>query len=164
LDYLTTVFQLLWITGVKRDEVTREWRRLLNEELHNLHFSLNIIRVIKSRRMRYAGYVAHMEDRRDAYRVLVGKPEGKRPLGRLRCRWEDNIKMDLQEVGWGWHGLNSSGSGEGQVVGSSECDNEPSGSIKYGESLDRLRTCQLLKKDSAPESLMVMLCHTVGWL
>jgi hypothetical protein len=89
------------IFGPKRDEVTGEWRRLHNEELYALYFSPNIIWVIKSRRPRWAGHVASMEERRGAYRSLVGKPEGRRPLGRPRHRWEDNMKMDLQEVGWG---------------------------------------------------------------
>jgi hypothetical protein len=86
--------------GPKRDEVTGEWRRLHYEELNDLYSSPNIIRVIKSRRMRWAGHVAHMGEGRGAYRVLVGRPEERRPLGRPRRRWEDNIKMDLQ-VGWG---------------------------------------------------------------
>jgi hypothetical protein len=85
----------------KRDEVTREWRKLHNEELNDLYSLPNIVRVVKSRRMRWAGHVASMGQDRDVYRVLVGKPEGKRPLGRPTRRWEDNIKMDLQEVGWG---------------------------------------------------------------
>jgi len=85
----------------KRDEVTGEWRKLHNEELNDLYCPPNIVRLIKSRRMRWAGHVARMGEWRDVYRVLVGKPEGKRPLGRLRRRWEDNIKMDLQEVGCG---------------------------------------------------------------
>jgi hypothetical protein len=79
------------------DEVTGEWRKLHNEDLYDLYYSLNIIRVIKSRRMRWAGHVAYMR-RRGAYRVLVGRPEGKRPLGRHSRRWEGNIKPDLQEV------------------------------------------------------------------
>jgi hypothetical protein len=86
------------IFGPRRDEVTGEWRRLRNEELIDLYSSPNIVRVIKSRRMRWAGHVALMGERRDAYRVLVGKPVGMRPLGRPRHRWEDNIKMKLQEV------------------------------------------------------------------
>jgi hypothetical protein len=89
------------IFGPKRDGVTGEWRRLHNEELNDLYSSPNIIRVIKSRRMRGAGHVARMGEGRGAYRVLVGRPEGRRPLGRPRRRWEDNIKMDLKEVGWG---------------------------------------------------------------
>ena len=89
------------IFGPKRDEVTGEWRKLHNEELKGLYSSSNIVRVIKSRRMRWAGHVAPMGEGRGVYRVLVGKPEGKRPLGRPRRRWEDNIRMDLQEVGLG---------------------------------------------------------------
>jgi len=86
------------IIGPKRDEVTRKWRKLHNGELNDLYCSPNIVRVIKSGGMRWAGHVACMGEKRSVYRVLVGKPEGYRPLGRPRCRWEDNIKMDLQEV------------------------------------------------------------------
>ena len=82
-----------------RDEVTGEWRKLHNEELSDLYFLPNILRVVKSRRMRWAGHVARMGEGRGVHRVLVGKPEGKTPLGRHRLRWGDNIKMDLQEVG-----------------------------------------------------------------
>ena len=78
--------------------MTGEWRKLHNEELNDLYLSPNIGRVIKSRRMRWAGHVARMGERRGVYRVLMGKPVGKRPLGRLRRRWEHNIKMDLQEI------------------------------------------------------------------
>jgi hypothetical protein len=92
------------IFGPKRDEVTGEWRRLHNEELNDLYSSPDIFGVIKSRRMRWAGRVTRMGEERGAYRILVGRPEGRRPLGRPRRRWEDNIKIDLQEVGWG-HGL-----------------------------------------------------------
>ena len=87
------------IFGPKRDKVIREWRKLHNEELNNLYSSPKIVRVIKSRRMRWAGHVVDMGDRRGLYRVLVEKPQGKIPLGRPRRRWEDNIKLDLQEVG-----------------------------------------------------------------
>ena len=87
------------VFGPKRDEVTGVWRKLHNEELSDLYSLQNIVRVVKSRRMRWTGYVARMGEGRVVYRVLVGKPEGKRPLGRPRRRWEDNIKMDLQEVG-----------------------------------------------------------------
>jgi hypothetical protein len=85
----------------KRDEVTGEWSKLHNVELYDPYCSLNIVRVIKSRRMRWAGHVARMGERGVVYRVLVGKPEGKRRLGRPWRRWDDNIKMDLQEVGCG---------------------------------------------------------------
>ena len=80
------------------DEVTGEWERLHNEELHGLHSSPNIIQVIKSRRMRWVGHVARMGNRRSAYRFLVGRPDEKRSLGRPTHRWEDNIKIDLEEV------------------------------------------------------------------
>jgi hypothetical protein len=96
------------MVGCKRDseEATVEWRRLHNGELLDLYCSPSITRVAKSRRMRWAGHVARMGDRRGAYRILVGRPEGKKTLGRPRRTWEDNIKMDLQEVGWGaWTGL-----------------------------------------------------------
>jgi len=96
------------IFGPRRDEVTGEWRRLLNEELNDLYSSPNIVRVIKLRRMRWDGHVARMGEERGVYRVLVGKPAGRRPLGRPRCRWVDNIRMDFQEVGCGymdWIGL-----------------------------------------------------------
>ncbi|KAJ4444220.1 hypothetical protein ANN_06011 [Periplaneta americana] len=88
------------IFGAKRDEVTGEWRKLHNTELHALYSSPDIIRNLKSRRLRWAGHVARMGESRNAYRVIVGRPEGKRPLGRPRRRWEDNIKMDLREVGY----------------------------------------------------------------
>jgi hypothetical protein len=86
------------IFGSKR-EVDGSWRKLPNDELHKLYSSLNIFRVIKARRLRWVGHVAPMGVGRGVYRVLVGKPEGKRPLGRPRRRWEDNIKMDLKEIG-----------------------------------------------------------------
>jgi hypothetical protein len=85
----------------KRDEATGDWIRLHNEELDDLYSSPNIIRVIKSRRMIWARHVTRMGEKRGAYRILVGRPEGRRPLGRPRPRREDNIKMDLGEVGWG---------------------------------------------------------------
>jgi len=96
------------IFGPRREEVTGEWRRLHNEELNDLYYSPNIVRVIKSRRMRWAGHVARMGEERVVYRVLVGKAGGKRPLGRPRRRCVDNIRMDLQEVGceyMDWVGL-----------------------------------------------------------
>jgi hypothetical protein len=79
--------------------MTGGWRKLHNEELHNLYSSPSIIRIIKSRRMRWAGHVERMGEKRNVYRLLVGKPEGKRPLGRPRHRWIDNSKMDLLEIG-----------------------------------------------------------------
>jgi hypothetical protein len=94
------------IFGPNRDEVTGEWRKLHNEELRDLYSSPSIIRIIKSKGMEWAGHVARVEQESNAYRLLVGKPEGRRPLGRPR-RW-NNIKMDLGEVGWGdvdWTGV-----------------------------------------------------------
>jgi hypothetical protein len=89
------------IFGPKRDEVTGEWGKLHNEELHILYSSPDIIRQIKSRRMRWAGHVACMGEERNVYRVLMGKPQGKRPLGRPGLKWEDGIRMDVWEIGWG---------------------------------------------------------------
>ena len=87
------------IFGAMKDEITGEWRKLHNSELHALNSSPNIIRSLKLRRLRWTGHVARIELSRNAYRVLVGKPEGKRPLGRPKRRWDDNIRMDLREVG-----------------------------------------------------------------
>jgi hypothetical protein len=95
--------------------VTGGWRKLHNEELHKLYSSPNIIRAIKSRRMIWTGHIARMGDKRNAYRILVGTPEGKRPLGRPRCRWEDNIKIYLSKIGrvvWTgsiWHRIGTRG-------------------------------------------------------
>jgi hypothetical protein len=88
--------------------VIGEWRKLHNEELHDLYSSRSIIRIMKSRRIRLAGHVARMGEKKNKYRLLVGKREGKRALGRARHRWVDNIRMDLLELGWGnvdWIGL-----------------------------------------------------------
>jgi hypothetical protein len=110
-EHTLRVFQnkvLRRIFGPKRDEVTGEWRKLHNEELPDLYSSPSIIRIIKSRRMREAEHVVEMGAKRNAYRLLVGKPDGKRPLGRPRRRSVDNIRMDLAKVGWGevdWIGL-----------------------------------------------------------
>ena len=89
------------IFGPKRDGITGQWRKLHNEELNDLYCSSNIMRLIKWRRMRWAGHVARMEAGRGVHKVLVGKPDCERPLGRPRRRWEDNIKMDLEEEGRG---------------------------------------------------------------
>jgi hypothetical protein len=88
------------IFGLKRDEVTGSWRKLHNEELHGLYSSPSIVRVNKARKMRWAGHVACMGEVRSAYNILVGRPEGRGPLGRPRRRWEDNIKMYLREIGF----------------------------------------------------------------
>jgi hypothetical protein len=86
--------------GPKRDEIIGEWGKLHNEKLNDLCSSPDITWVIKSRRLGWAGHVAYREKMRGVYRILLGKPEGKRPLGRPGRRWEDNIKIDLKEVGW----------------------------------------------------------------
>jgi hypothetical protein len=102
-EYRLRVFEnrvLRRIYGAKRDQVAGDWRKLHNEELHNLYSSPNIIRMIKSGRMRWPGYAACMRHKMNACRILVWKPEGKRPLGRRR--WEDNIKMDAKEMGWSY--------------------------------------------------------------
>ena len=92
---------LMRVFGPKRDEVTGEWRKLYKYELSDFYTLPNIVRVVKSRRMRWAGHAACMGEGRGVHRVLVEKPKGKRPLGRPRRRWKNNIKMDLQEVGGG---------------------------------------------------------------
>jgi hypothetical protein len=92
--------RVLRIFEPKRDEVTGDWRTLHNERLHNLYSLPNIIRMIKSRRTRWTGHVARMRETRNAYRILVGTPEGKRPLRRPTRRWVDNIKIDLRVIGW----------------------------------------------------------------
>jgi hypothetical protein len=89
------------IFGAKRDEVTREWRKIHNEELNDLYTSPSVVRVIKSRRMKWEEHVARMGESKSVYRVLVEKPEGKRPIGRRCHRWEHNIKVVLQDVGCG---------------------------------------------------------------
>jgi hypothetical protein len=110
-EHILKVFEnRMWrrIFGPKRDGVTGGWRKLHKEELHNLYCSPSIIRIINSRSMRWAGHVARMGEKREVYRLLVGKSEGKRPLGRPRRRWIDNIKVDLLEIEFGgvdWVGL-----------------------------------------------------------
>jgi hypothetical protein len=90
------------IFGPKKDEVTGGWRKLHNEELHGLYSSPSIVRVIKTKRARWAGHVVRMGEVRGAYNILVGRPGERRPLGRPRRRWEDNIKMNLREIGFGY--------------------------------------------------------------
>jgi hypothetical protein len=126
---------VLRIFGPKRDKVTGEWRKLHNEELRDLYSSPSIIRIMKSKRMRWAGHVARMGEKRNAYRLLVEKPEEKRPPGKPRRRWVDNIRMDLGEVGWGdvvWIGLAKL---QEQVESSCEFGIEPSGSMKCWETI-----------------------------
>jgi hypothetical protein len=121
------------IFGPKRDEVTGEWRKLLNEELRDLYSSPSKIRMIKSRKMRCTRHVAQMREKRNVYRLLVGKPEGKRTLARLSCRWVDNIKMDLGEIGW--VGVDRIGLAKNRNS-SCEFGNELSGSIKRSETIE----------------------------
>ena len=111
-----------------------------NEELRDLYSLPNIVRVVKSRRMRWAGHVARMGQGRGVYRVLVGKPEGKKPLGRPRRRWEDNIKMDLQEVGGGCGDWTELAQDRDRWPGTCEYGDEPSGSKNAGNFLTSCRT------------------------
>jgi hypothetical protein len=122
------------IFGPKGDNVTRGWRKLHNEELHNLYSSASVIRMINSRWMIWAGHVARMREKRNSCRLLVGKTEGKRPLGRPRRRWVYNIKMGLGEMGWSGMDLISLA----HYRDLCECGNEPSGSRKYWEVLEWL--------------------------
>jgi hypothetical protein len=124
------------IFGPKENKAAGESRKLHNEEVNVLYSSSNIVQVMKSRKMRWAGHVARMGERRGVYRVLVGKPERKRPLGIPRIRWEDNIKMDLRKVGCGGMDWIELSQGKGQVARTCKCGNESSGSIKFGEFLD----------------------------
>jgi hypothetical protein len=117
------VFETRRLFGPKRDEVTGVWRKLRNEELHNLYSSPNIIRMIKSRSMKWAGHVVRKGEQRDVYRALVGKPDEKRPLQRHIPMREDNIKINRTEIGRGY-GLDSSGLEYKLIVGSREHDNK----------------------------------------
>jgi hypothetical protein len=113
-----------------------EWRKLHNKELHDLYSSPSIIRIIKSRRMRLAGHAARMGEKRNAYRLLMRRPEGKGPLGRPRRRFVDNIRMDLGEVGWGdvdWIGLAKD---RNRVESCCEFGIEPTGSMKCWETIE----------------------------
>jgi hypothetical protein len=124
------------IFGPKRDQVTSEWRKLNNGELNELYSSLEIVRVIKSRRSRWAGHVTRMGEKTGVYRVLVGKSEGNRPFGRPRRRWENNIKMDLQEMEFGCMDWTEQSQDRDWWWGTCDCGNEPSSSIKCEELLD----------------------------
>ena len=115
----------------KRDKVTGEWRQH-NEEFHDLYSLPNIVQVIKSRKMRWAGAWGTIGDRKGVYTVLVGRCDGRRPLGRPRHRWEDGFSR----CGMGRHGLDCSGPGQRQATGTCQCFNEPSGSIKCVKFLD----------------------------
>jgi hypothetical protein len=115
----------------KRGEGTGQWGRLYNEELYDVYSSPNVFPVTKSRRMNWAGYVASMGRKERCYRILVERPEGRRPLGRTRHRLEDNIKVDIQEAGSSFDWIDLA-----QVAGSCKCGNEPSVSVKCGEFLD----------------------------
>jgi hypothetical protein len=99
------------IFGPTRRKITGEWRKLHKEDLNDPYCSPSVVRMIKSRGMKWAGHLARVGERRDVYRVFIGKPEEKRPLERPRRRWEDNIKLDLQEVECGGHGLDRAGLG-----------------------------------------------------
>jgi hypothetical protein len=112
------------------------WRKLHNEEFYNLYISQSIVRMIKSRKLRWAGHVGRMGEKRNAYRILVAKPEGKRPLGRRRRSWMDKIKMDLREVGWDVMDWIDLAENRDQVEVSREHGNEPSVSIKFWEVLE----------------------------
>jgi hypothetical protein len=129
--------------GPRRDEVTGEWRKLHNEELHDLYSSPSITRIMRVRMMTWAGHVARMGKRRNGYWLLVGKPEGRRPLGRPRRRWVDNIRRDLVEVGWGdvdWIGLAQDRNS------SCEFGIEPWGSINCWETTGKSNQVQRVNK------------------
>jgi hypothetical protein len=133
------------IFGPKREE-DESWRKLQNDELLRLYSSPNIVRVIKLMRMRWARHVDRMGEGRGVYRVLVGRPEGKRPLRRPRRRWEDNIKMELRETGIdGANWIRLAQAGYGPVAGFCEHGNEPSSSIKRRNFFYKLSDSQLFK-------------------
>jgi hypothetical protein len=136
-------------------QVRGGWRKLHNEELHNFYSSPSIIRMIKSWRMRWAGHLARIGARLYAYRILVGKPEG-RPLGRPRRRWVDNIKMDLRDIGWDGMYWTDLAQNRDQWRESCEHGNEPSRSIKCWEVLEWLHNWWLLKKGDVKNSVQVV--------
>jgi hypothetical protein len=153
-EHILRVFEnkvLRRIFGPKRDGVMGGWRKQHKEELHNLYSSSSIIRINKPQRMRWAGHVARMGEKRNVYRLLVGKPERKRPLGRPRHRWIDNIKMDLLEIRLGvvgWIGLAQDRTGQS----SCELSNKPLRSIKCWETTDWLLNLWPLEWYTAPQS------------
>jgi hypothetical protein len=124
------------IFGPKRDGVTGGWRKLHNEELHNLYSSPTIIRIVKLRMMRWMGNVARMGEKRNVYRLLVGKPERKRPLRRPRCRWLDNIKVELLEIGL--NVVDGIGLAQDRYRWRALVNAVPSGSIKCWETTEWL--------------------------
>jgi hypothetical protein len=128
------------IFGRKREEVAGGWRRLHNEELHNLYASPNFIGVIKSRRMKWTGNTTQ-RGVRNAYKIVIGTAEGKRPRGRCRRRWEDNIRMDLREIRWEGVDWMHLAQDRGQWRAFMKKGNESSGSVKGGEFLDWLSDC-----------------------
>jgi hypothetical protein len=124
------------VFGSERGKVEGGWRRLHNEDLHYWYSSPNIIKVIKSGRLRRVVYVARMGKMRNAYKIFVGKPEWKRPVGRSSRTWNNNIRMGLSRSRFEGRGLDASDSGLGPVAGCCEHGNEHSGSIKGGKFLD----------------------------
>ena len=124
-----------------------KWRRLQSEEIHSLYRLPNKVKVIKSRRLRWAGHVARMEEDRDAFKMITGKPTGKRPLGRPRRRWEDDIRMDLKEIGVNtrnWIYLVQ----ERNYLSHCGCRAEPLGFISYGYSFSFVSVVYLLKRQT----------------
>jgi hypothetical protein len=133
------------IFGPKRDEVTGGWRKLHNEQLRDLYSSPSIIRMIRSRTMRWAVHVVQMGEKRNAYRLLVGKPEGKNPLGRQRRRWVDNIKIYFLEIGWGGVDWIGQAQDRDKCKSSCECGYEPSGSVNCWETIKWLHNLSPLE-------------------
>jgi hypothetical protein len=164
----TTCFDLIGPFGPKRDEVTGEWRKLHSEELHNVYSPPDTITQVKSRRIRWAGHVARMGEERKMYKVSVGKPEGKRPLGRPRRRWEDGIRLALREIGLGgvdWILLAQ----DRDWRRCCDCGDEPSGScatvlVSYypvdRNQYKRLQNCILITNTNTSASLYIKIILT----